>query len=101
MYHLLPTIYPRSQEMHTMPSPPATSSPTISKGTEILCFASIIPALAFIFYISSRIMRSGAKVKKFPETEFPILAEEVMLEENSSGRVVFNLHQLPCSSSPT
>ncbi|KAJ3719663.1 hypothetical protein DFJ43DRAFT_1096736 [Lentinula guzmanii] len=50
--------------MLTMPAtPPSEHSTTISKGTEILCFASIIPALAIIFYISSRIMR-GSPTKK-------------------------------------
>ncbi|KAJ4490483.1 hypothetical protein J3R30DRAFT_3694136 [Lentinula aciculospora] len=43
----------------------ASSGPTISKGTEILCFASIIPALAIIFYFSSRIIRgSSTRTKK-------------------------------------
>ncbi|KAJ3746300.1 hypothetical protein DFH05DRAFT_1458620 [Lentinula detonsa] len=47
-----------------MPATPPSEHPTtISKGTEILCFASIIPALAIIFYISSRIMR-GSPTKK-------------------------------------
>ncbi|KAJ3991905.1 hypothetical protein F5050DRAFT_1812023 [Lentinula boryana] len=44
-------------------TPPSEHSTTISKGMEILCFASIIPALAIIFYISSRIMRDSPTKK--------------------------------------
>ncbi|KAJ3776835.1 hypothetical protein EV361DRAFT_946765 [Lentinula raphanica] len=49
--------------MPTTPTSVHSTAPTISKGTEILCLASIIPALAVIFYISSRIMRGGSTRK--------------------------------------
>ncbi|KAJ3866141.1 hypothetical protein EV359DRAFT_79849 [Lentinula novae-zelandiae] len=45
------------------------SGSIISKGTEILCFASIIPALAIIFYVSSRIIRGGSTKKKIEQMD--------------------------------
>ncbi|GAW07535.1 hypothetical protein LENED_009534 [Lentinula edodes] len=45
------------------------SGSIISKGTEILCFASIIPALAIIFYVSSRIMHGGSTKKKIEQMD--------------------------------
>ncbi|KAE9406876.1 hypothetical protein BT96DRAFT_987142 [Gymnopus androsaceus JB14] len=60
------------------------SGPTISEGTKILCIASVIPALALVFYISSRILRGGAKVKKATKPNSASLVEK-----------------FPCSSTPT
>ncbi|KAF8830053.1 hypothetical protein HHX47_DHR2000586 [Lentinula edodes] len=45
------------------------SGSIISKGTEILCFAFIIPALAIIFYVSSRIMHGGSTKKKIEQMD--------------------------------
>ncbi|KAJ3856524.1 hypothetical protein EV368DRAFT_78613 [Lentinula lateritia] len=45
------------------------SGSVISKGTEILCFASIIPALAIIFYVSSRIIHGGSTKKKIKQMD--------------------------------
>ncbi|KAF5376382.1 hypothetical protein D9757_008678 [Collybiopsis confluens] len=39
----------------------STSHVKITEGTEILCFAAIIPALAVIMYICSRIINGGTK----------------------------------------
>ncbi|KAF9072384.1 hypothetical protein BDP27DRAFT_1445642 [Rhodocollybia butyracea] len=49
---------------------PAQSSTTsslssgISQGTEILCLASLIPAVVIILYVCSRIMGGGSRIKK-------------------------------------